>query len=83
LFPSGTGAMSTGRGGGVMPGVAACVDEAVKAVIVATPANTMPATAKPPIVPNNFDFKVLYDILIPPYSLVGGCCEGRRQYDGH
>jgi hypothetical protein len=28
----------------------------------------MPATAKPPIVPNNFDFKVLYDILIPPYS---------------
>jgi hypothetical protein len=51
------------------PGVAACDDEAVKAVIVATPANTIPATAKPPIVLNNFDFKeVLYDILIPPNS---------------
>jgi hypothetical protein len=61
--------MPSGRGGGVItPGVAACVDEAVKAVIVATPANTMPATAKPP---NNFDFKVLYDILIPPYSPCG------------
>ena len=47
------------------------LDEAVKAVIVATPANTMPATAKPPIVPNNFDFKVLYDILVPPYSPCG------------
>src|SRR6266571_3960979 len=59
--------MPSGRGGGVIPpAVAACGDEAVKAVIVATPANTMPATAKPPIVPNNFDFKVLYDILIPP-----------------
>jgi hypothetical protein len=64
--------MPSGRGGGVIaPGVAACGDEAVKAVIVATPANTMPATAKPPIVPNNFDFKVLYDILIPPYSPCG------------
>jgi hypothetical protein len=55
--------MPAGRGGGVMsPGLAACGDEAVKAVIVATPANTMPATVKPPIVLNNFDFKVLYDI---------------------
>jgi hypothetical protein len=44
------------------PGWAACGDEAVKAVIAATPANTMPATVKPPIVLNNFDFKVLYDI---------------------
>jgi hypothetical protein len=43
----------------------------VKAVIVATPANTMPATVKPPIVLNTFDFKVLYDILIPPYSPCG------------
>src|SRR6266498_1143002 len=64
--------MPSGRGGGVIsPGVAACGDEAVKAVIVATPADTMPATAKPRIVPNNFDFKVLYDILIPPYSPCG------------
>jgi hypothetical protein len=55
-----------------MPGVAACVDEAVKAAIVATPANTMPATVKPPIVPSNFDFKVLCDILIPPYSPLWG-----------
>src|SRR6266487_15027 len=61
--------MPSGRGGGVItPSVAACGDEAVKAVIVATPANTMPATAKAPIVPNNFDFKVVYDILIPPCS---------------
>ncbi len=79
MFPSGTGAMPTGRGGGVMPtGVAACVDEAVKAVIVATPASTMPATAKPPIVLNDFDFEVLYDILMPPCSPCGGCCDGRR-----
>jgi hypothetical protein len=64
--------MPSGRGGGVIaPGLAACGDEAVKAVIVATPANTMPATVKPPIVLNNFDFKVLFDILIPPYSPCG------------
>jgi hypothetical protein len=44
------------------PGWAACPDEALKAVIVATPANTMPVTVKPAIVLNNFDFKVLYDI---------------------
>jgi hypothetical protein len=55
--------MPSGSGGGVMPpGLAACGDEAVKAEIVATPANTMPATVKPPIVLNNFDFKVVYDI---------------------
>jgi hypothetical protein len=55
--------MPTGRGGGVIAaGVAACDDDAVKAVLVATPASTMPATVKPPIVLNNFDFKVLYDI---------------------
>jgi hypothetical protein len=50
--------MPSGRGGGVIsPALAACGDEAVKAVLVATPANTRPATAKPPIVLNNFDFK--------------------------
>jgi hypothetical protein len=62
--------------------VAACGDEAVKAVIVATPANTMPATAKPPIVPNNFDFKVLYDILIPPYSPCGASACGPSERRG-
>jgi hypothetical protein len=31
----------------------------------------MPATAKLPIVLNNFDFKFLYNILIPPYSPCG------------
>jgi hypothetical protein len=53
------------------PRVAACGDEAVKAVIVATPANTMPARAKRPSVPNDFDFKVLYDIVIPPSRATG------------
>jgi hypothetical protein len=53
------------------PRSAACGDEAVKAAMVATPANTMPAAVKPPIVLNNFDFKVPYDILIPPYSPCG------------
>jgi hypothetical protein len=51
--------------------LAACDDEGVKAVIVATPASTIPATVKPPIVLDNFDVKVLYDILIPPYSPFG------------
>jgi hypothetical protein len=44
--------MPGGKGGGVIaPGWAACGDENVKAV-VANPANTMPATAKLPIVLN-------------------------------
>jgi hypothetical protein len=66
LFPAGTGARPAGRGGGVISSaLAACGDETVKAM-AATPANTMPATLKLPIVLNNFDFKFLYNILISP-----------------
>jgi hypothetical protein len=75
--------MPAGRGGGVIsPDLAAIGDEAVKAVIVATPANTMPATVKPPIVLNNIDFKFLYDILISPYSPCGASACGPSERQG-
>jgi hypothetical protein len=38
---------------------------------VATPATTMAAMVKLPIVLNNFDFKFPYNMLIPPYSPCG------------
>ena len=36
----------------MLPGLAACGDESVKAAVAAIPANTMPATVKLPIVLN-------------------------------
>jgi hypothetical protein len=43
--------------------------------MAATPANTMPATLKLPIVLNIFDFEILYNISLSPYLPCGavGC----------
>jgi hypothetical protein len=71
LFPAGTGARPAGRGGTtISPAYADCGDETAKTT-AATPANTMPATLKLAIILNNFDFKILFNISLSPYSPCG------------